>query len=112
MLICQNAHMPKCSFAKKLILNGQLKKPLWTNDNCDTAHTKLEGQFGLNGPFCFYTSIVLQIKAVRFTYWTSFYIFNQTVRDTLKDANEINEYKAKELNEKVKNSLKKYFLLV
>ena len=26
----------------------------------------------------------------------------QTVRDTLKDANEINEYKEKELNEKVK----------
>ena len=45
------------------------------------------------------------------SYWTSSYINIQTVRDTLKDANEINEYKAKELNEKVKISLKSIFLL-
>ena len=38
---------------------GQLNKPLLTNDNCETVHTKLERYFGLNGPLCFSTSAIL-----------------------------------------------------
>ena len=35
----------------------QLNNPLWTN-NCEAVHTRLEMQFCVNGPLCFYTSIL------------------------------------------------------
>ena len=37
----------------------QLNKLLLTNHDCETVYTKLEGLFGINGPLCFYTSIVI-----------------------------------------------------
>ena len=37
---------------------GQQNKPLLTNHNCETVHTISVGGFSLNGPLCFYISIV------------------------------------------------------
>ena len=43
---------------------GQPNKPQLTNDNCNAAHTQLEGHFGLNGPLYFSTSIVFSSSLV------------------------------------------------
>ena len=41
---------------------GQLNKPNGTMIIVSPAvHTKLEGKFGINGPLCFYTSVIKRL---------------------------------------------------